>query len=468
MRPMGIGASRLGDAIRQRPWFAAWLTLIPFVLLRAGTLAESDTFWQIRTGLLTMSTRAIPTTDPFSWTAHGEPWTLNSWGFNVLLAVAYRVAGLPGVALASASLVAVTLWLVLALARKAGADPFVSAVLLQVSCALLIPYFSARPQLVDYTAVLLLVLLLSRLVGAGGPPVRNVFAIGIIMVVWVNMHAAAPLGVALLGAVTALVVVNRSTRRRAGWCFIALLVAAGCTLANPYGAGGFAQSIRVADASKALITEWQPLDPTSPLQLSTFLAGLLALGVAVRRRDAVFSAVLGVTAAGAVGAMRMLPLLLLVALPVLASVATRPTVMRYIASRRVMLTQGAVLGLGVLAVIAASALTHIGRPYPPTYSSAVVAVIPRDCTLFNSYLLGGFVILKRPDVRVSIDSRNDMYGAERVKDSYRALSRRPGGDLVGAGCVMIPPTTQLARWLRRSDDWKTVKSDKSSVLFVRR
>jgi len=80
----------------RRAWLFAWLAFIPFVFLRAGTLAESDTFWQVRTGLLTIHQRRIPTVDTFSWTVHGRPWTLNSWGFNVVLAGAYRLAGLPG------------------------------------------------------------------------------------------------------------------------------------------------------------------------------------------------------------------------------------------------------------------------------------------------------------------------------------------------------------------------------------
>lgn len=66
------------------------------MILRAGTLAEANTFWQIRTGLLTINHRAILRADPFSWTMAGKPWTLNSWGFNVLIAGTYRLAGLPG------------------------------------------------------------------------------------------------------------------------------------------------------------------------------------------------------------------------------------------------------------------------------------------------------------------------------------------------------------------------------------
>jgi len=34
--------------------------------------------------------------------------------------------------------------------------------------------------------------------------------------------------------------------------------------------------------------------------------------------------------------------------------------------------------------------------------------------VFNTDTLGGFVILERPDVQVSLDTRNDLYGRQRV------------------------------------------------------
>src|SRR6266851_1035467 len=82
-------------AAARHPWLLAWLAFLPVAVMRAGVLSEADTFWEIRTGLITLSHRALPAVDSFSWTMHGEPYTLNSWGFNVLIAIAYRLGGLP-------------------------------------------------------------------------------------------------------------------------------------------------------------------------------------------------------------------------------------------------------------------------------------------------------------------------------------------------------------------------------------
>lgn len=165
--------SAVGDATAigygTRSWFLAWLAFLPVTVARAGTLAEPDTFWQVRTGLLTITNRAIPTVDPFSWTAYGKPWTLNSWGFNVLIAGAYRLAGLPGVAWACAGLATVAGGLVLLLARQLGASPPVAGALLVLSWPFLVSWLTARPQLVDYIGVLLLAILMPRIAACGIP-----------------------------------------------------------------------------------------------------------------------------------------------------------------------------------------------------------------------------------------------------------------------------------------------------------
>lgn len=449
-------------------WIFAWLAFLPFVLIRAENLAESDTFWQVRTGILTIAQGRIPTADPFSWTVGGEAWTLNSWGFNVVLGLSYQAAGLMGVALASACLVAVVGGLVLLLARQLGASPVLSAWVLLIGAPLLTVYLSARPQLVDYIAVLALVMLLRWLVEVR-QPAWPLVAIAVLTIVWVNLHAAALLGVAIAGVSFLLVSLRRTTRRRSGWFLAALLITMICSLVNPYGAGLLAQTMQVKSES-TVITEWQPFNPADPLQLIAFALGLLGIVVAARRGDMVFTAAMGVAACGSLAAMRVLPIFLLLALPVLASFASQGVVLRYFASRRRMLAQGATAVLVIAAGVAVFNLPSIGRPDPAHFPSASIKAIPPGCKLFNEYQLGGLVILQRPDVLVSIDSRNDLYGAERVTQSLRVLDGQGDLDegLAGADCVLVPPTSGLASRLRTSPDWDLKSAETTAELFIRR
>lgn len=447
----------------------AWLVFLPIALLRAGSLGETDTFWQIRTGLFTIQQRGLPTVDPFSWTVHGQPWTLNSWGFNVAIAAAYRLVGLPGVALACASLVAVVGGMVLLLARRLGASPVVASTLLLLTSPLLIGWLSARPQLVDYVAVLALVMLLRSLV-EGRASAWSLLAMGVLTIVWVNLHAAALLGVAIAGATTVLIFVRPSTRGHSGWCLAALSTVMACSLVNPYGVGLLTQTAGVRGASTGIVEEWQHVDPANPTQMTMIVLGLVALVVAARRGDAVFAGALGVAVIGAVTAIRLLPILLLLALPMLAAFASKEAVLGYLHSRRIVLAPGAAVGVVALLWLAVPSFGHIGRPDPAIYPTNVVQEIPRNCQLFNSYQLGGFVLLERPDVRVSLDSRNDLYGADRVAAAEGVLRGHsdPAQGLVGAGCVLIHPRSVLSQRLHASPQWELRSSEPSAVLFVRR
>ena len=451
------------------PWLVAWLVFLPVVLLRAGSLGETDTFWEIRTGLLTIQQGSIPTVDPFSWMIHGQPWTLNSWGFNVAIAAFYRLAGLPGVALACALLVAAVGAMVLLLAHRLSASPVVTATLLVLASPLLIGWLSARPQLVDYLGVLVLTMLMRSLV-EGRASARGLLAMGVLTVVWVNLHAGVLLGVAIVAAITVMAFARRRTRDRSGWCLAALITVAASSLINPYGIGLVGQTVRVKGASTGIIDEWAHLDLTNPTQMIMMVLGLAALVVAVRRRDTAFAGALGVAVLGSMNAIRILPILVLLALPVLAAFASQRPVLGYLHSRRLVLAPGAMAGMVALLWLTVPSVGHIGRPDPAIYPTRVLQDIPRNCRLFNSYLLGGFVLLERPDVPVSLDSRNDLYGAERVAANAGLL--RGQGDiekgLSGAGCVLIRPDAGLAQRLRESSQWELKSSEPAAALFLRR
>jgi hypothetical protein len=128
------------------------------------------------------------------------------------------------------------------------------------------------------------------------------------------------------------------------------------------------------------------------------------------------------------------------------------------------------LGMAAVVVLAAPSLTHIGRPDPNIYPAAVVARVPHGCRLFTTDLIGSYVILARPDVLVSLDTRNNLYGAQLVAAEERVLHGQ--GNLVrglaGAGCVLVPRSYGLASRLRHDAQWRVRAADQVAVLYVRR
>ncbi len=451
------------------PWLAAWASLLPLATYRAGNLTESDTFWQVRAGALILATGTIPRSDSWSWTAHGEPWTMNSWGFNVLVGLAHTAGGLPLVALACAGLAAVALAAVLLLASRLGASPAVAAVFATVATALLLGWFSARPQLVDYVAVPVLVLLLRGITGGRSGWLWALACVGL-AAVWMNLHAAALLGVAIAAALGVVLVLRPGSRRR-GWLVLgAAATMAVATLATPYGLAGYSQAGSVQGASAGVITEWAPLNPADPVQLVAVVAGFGAFVCSVRLRDPVLAVALALTTAGGVLAIRLLPIAVLLAVAPLAAAASSPALLARLRGLRAVTIPGTVVWLVLAGWFAAGALTHPGRPDASLYSPDAITAIPSGCRVVNTYAVGGYLGLVRPDVLVSIDSRNDLFGAQRVLAATQLIDGV--GDVTagldGADCVLVPTGVPLAQRLAGDPSWSQTARDSIQVLYLRR
>jgi hypothetical protein len=357
------------------------------------------------------------------------------------------------------------------LARTLGASATAAAIMFLLAAPLLVGYLTARPQLADYAAVPALILLL-RGIERAGLRWGAVGLTGLLTVVWINLHAVALLAVAIAGA--SAVVLFVLARRDARWCYAlaaAGAAAAGC-LANPYGIGVLHQASQVQADSSGLITEWAPIDLASPTQDLIMAAGLAALIIAWRRREAVLLAGLVVCMAGSVEAVRFQPFVLILAIPLLAAYVSVPPdpIRRYLTSRRVMFQRCGAVAMAGLFVLAAPSVTHIGRPEPSTFPAALVADIPHGCRLFTTDLIGDYVILARPDVPVSLDGRNNLYGPvllvaeERVLHGLGNVSR----GLTGAGCVLVPRSYGLTARLRHDSEWQVRAADQFAILYVRR
>ncbi|GIJ50858.1 hypothetical protein Val02_77440 [Virgisporangium aliadipatigenens] len=513
---------------RSGQWLLATGAGLPVLLARAGDLHESDTFWQVRTGELILDRHRLPTVDPFSWTAAGRPWALNSWLFDVLLGAAYRLGGLPAVALFAALVGLLGTAALVLLARELGATPAASGLAAAVASIALIDWLGGRPQLADYAAVPALLVLLLRWhrpvlpprrpcsCGAGcvrfcpalSPPQLQdrrglgvLAAIGGLHVLWVNLHSSAPLGVGLCAAFAAAHVLGgrRSMRGhppvsgpRGGerrWVrVVAPTVVAGVSvLVNPWGVGVLARGAAVRRESAGLVQEWGPPDLTEwsqVLPLIVAIAGCALASCAARPRgagrrggragapvpatDRTFPVGVALCAVGLTGVgglmLRFVPVAAVVGAAVIAVALSSPRVRAWAAERRVVLGGGAVAGVAALSALAVPALTHLGRP---EVEPRLLDALPSGCRLLNEYILGGHVILRRPDVPVSLDSRNDVYGAAEVRRLQGAFDVPDERTMRGVTCVLSRTDRRLAEVLRDDPGWRTAATGGGVVIYVR-
>jgi len=464
-------------------WWPVLLCGGLFGVLRGARLADSDVLWEIRTGLDAVAHHALPHTDPYSWTAAGSAWVPNSWGWDVLLAGVWRCGGFAAIGVFTAVLVTVLFCGIGHRAARAGAAPLAVAATLAGAVAAFAPWVTARPQTAGFLLLIPLLALIDRATGPGRFAGRQLTVltaeVAAVSVLWVNLHFSAVLAPVLLFAagVFAAAAARRTRERGAARRILSrsgllAVVSAGCCCVTPYGPAAFTKAAQVRDASTGLILEWLPPGLGSYAQVTgllAFVAAAAALWVAARSGRWATVGVLFTLAAATGMACRFAPLLLVAALPQVAVLVTR-AVRRDRAARWLRRTLAGVSG--VSCVVALFGAGQFGSATDMLAAPTLLARIPHGCRVLNDYNIGGALLLLRPDVQVSVESRNDVYGRAGVQANKHSLAEVPGTgaylDRSGVRCVLAGTASPLVRALRGAEHWRVAGKDSVRTLLVRR
>ncbi len=241
----------VGDLI-----FVAMLSLLSFTTLSVRLLGDAGIGWHIRTGQLILTTHAIPREDPFSSMTAGQPWYAWEWLYDVVAGWLDSAAGLNGVVLFTALMIAGLFGWTFRLLLRRGTNVLVALVLVLLAVSAAMIHFQARPHVVSwwFTLVWFWSLESAEISTADTHPGFRrklpLWLLPLLMVVWVNVHGGFLIGFALLaiywvGAVWQWFSVKgdrfedvlrkiRACRRVQALALTGIL-SAGATLVNPYG-----------------------------------------------------------------------------------------------------------------------------------------------------------------------------------------------------------------------------------------
>ena len=458
------------------------LFVATFVLLgfRLGVrpIGDNSMFTHLRTGIDMVRSGSIPRTDPYSFTAEGSRWIVQSWLPEWTYGWAHQLGGYRLVVLEQAVLLAALAWLVVRLARTGSPLRTAAAGLLTVGIGA--PFWSPRPLLFGLVCMALTVTVVERR--------RTPWLLVPIVWVWVSSHGSFPLGLVWLAARAAGEALEwrawpRDAVRYVG-AFAAGLVV---SIVNPLGARLLAFPFTLGDRRDAFenIVEWaSPNFQDRPLVL-VLLAVSLVLLVRARLswRDVIPS--VAFLAAGLL-ALRNLPIAAIVLAPVLGRILRRPESRHHPAAgpvgiarppnQRVNRIFAAAIAVSFVA-FAASVFSN-----PPldveTYPVAAVTYLEREGLLDQPHrvahfdFVGNYLQLRYGDrARVFIDDRVDMYPARVSRDYRTLLAARPGAlevlDRHRVDVVLWDREFPLTALLERTDDWEQVFRDKDWLVFRR-
>lgn len=176
--------------LRQAAFIAALFFF--FIFFYQTPFQTGDSIWSNVIGQWIVTHHHIPTHDHWAWTAVGQSWTPQEWGFEVLLYLMNHALGFFGVVLMM-TLVSVSTWIVLAdlLKRQGRAYPRLWAL---IAAALSCPWDQIRAETFSYLffALTLWILELSK-----ERPRTLVWLIPLELV-WVNLHGSYALGIGVV------------------------------------------------------------------------------------------------------------------------------------------------------------------------------------------------------------------------------------------------------------------------------
>ena len=499
--------------------FVALLGLLACIFLSVRLLGDGGIGWHIRTGQLILSTHSIPRTDPFSSTMAGQPWFAWEWLYDALVGWLDRAAGLNAVVLFTAVIIAAVFSWTFRLLVARGTNLLVALVLVLLAASASMIHFFARPHVVSWLFTVAWFCILDS--SERHPSRRNsraLWALPVLMVVWVNIHGGFLIGLVLLAiywmsaAWCALtpkrdrfedVLQKIHAAARARQLALTGILSALATLMNPYGWRLHLHIYRYLSNRFLMdhIDEFQ--SPNFHLVAQKCFALLLLLSIAVLaarssgvNRPVRVSELLILLFAVYSGlyASRNIPvsslLLILTIGPWLSqSVAASPWLDPAANFLPRMQALDATLR-GHLWPIAAVALTcwitfHGGKlgasPLMDAHFSPgrfpVAAVDYLQAHNIQSPVLspdswGGYLIYRLyPQTKVVLDDRHDLYGEQFLKSYLKMIHAEPGwSDFLQqhpAGYVLVPSDSPLAAILPETPGWQPIYHDDVAVVFVR-
>lgn len=449
------------------PLFVAVL-LIPAVLGSSLMIFnDGDVSWHIATGLWILDHRAIPATDPFSFTWAGKPWVPIEWLAEVIYAAAFRAAGYSGVsALVTAALIALHAVVYL------NATRWIRVALLPIVAMdfALIPMLLARPHVLTWPLLAFWTwLMLKAREEDRAPPLYA----ALLMALWANLHGGFVFALAIAAAFGLEALVAAEDRKRAfrQW-FVFGLACGAAVFVNGNGVEGVFHPFRFTQLEMLpLIDEWKPSNPSkTPFSFAVLAITLILIAWKRPRLPWVRWVLLGALLGLALLQVRHQAILAIVAAMILPQGFARSEGREHVADRPLawVAAAGAALLIGLRAVMPLTPADNEANPWK------LIAAIPpelRSQPVLNGYSMGGPLILS--GIRPYIDGRGDMYGDELVV-GFSRIARGDGQAFAEAvrrwniRWAMVPNESKgLIALLDRTPGWRRIHRDKVGVIYIR-
>lgn len=468
--------------------FAMLLAVLLFAAFLAKGPWDSDFYWHLVTGRL-ISEGRFPTTDPYSFTWGGMPWTLHEWLAELIIFKLVDGLGYMGAALIFALVPGIAMAIVAFALHRLGVRTLAVIGATTLAAMLVIPYATLRPQALSW---IMFAILIAGLIHLRPDRARWTLALIPFFVLWANLHGLWVVGIAVLGGYAIMTWLGITPMSGARWWALAGVPFAMLgTIVTPAGPSILLYPLRYVDAGDwgaAHITEWQSPDFHDPahIPLLIFMGAVAIFG---RWRVPWWMSLLAFMGiAMTLLALRNGPVAAILGAPALALgmdaalrdrwPSPRQPSPRVARQRRIVETVMAVV-IAIAGVIVfvprdpvAAVRTSIERELPVQGVEHLIQEVPEG-RILAWYGWGGYVIgqMYHLGARVMVDGRNDMYDDAILREYDLVRTAEPGWeeivDRLEVDALLFPPQEAITRGPADYAGWCEVFRDENEVLYLR-
>jgi len=479
--------------------YSPGLILICIAIADSIRLPDPDLWGNVRFGQEFLSQHSLVLHDTYTYTEAGHPWTGHEWLAEVLLAAAFNHAGVFGLILLKLACSAVVILVLAAALAETGSSTLVQFAVLIGAAVVVKPQLQFRPQSFEFAVLAILMYLLTRDAYRRAGPLWLAIPL---LALWANLHGGFFIGVAALGAYTAVSGLQDIMAGRGYGRAIRLAAITGAatlaTLATPYG---FTTWTTVAHAlrnpyTRIVIVEWQPLASAAlehwqqhRLLISNYDIGIamialtgISWALTVEATDLPLFAIAVVMAIAAFISNRNLP----IAMIALAVPLARhfPLAWQKIASakksteprrRSVWINQAVLVVLSIIIFVQGgffSRSLEAADPYPAS-ACEFMKQHQLQGKILSTFQWGMYMIWNMPSgSRLFIDGRYDtLFPLEIIYKFALFNFNLPGGDAIlkefPPDFVLIKPDSRSRELMDTRADWKLIYQDASAMLYVK-
>jgi hypothetical protein len=504
-----------------------WLFLSGGAAGWQGLLADADVGWHIRTGDYILAHHAVPHQDLYSFSKPGAPWYAWEWLSDVIDGGLHQIAGLKGVVLASAVIIALFATTLVRRMVWRGVHLLVALAVALLGVGAASIHFLARPHI--YTLLFLSISMWlieadreGAVEDAGASPGARIpeeqsasvmrgyigrariWWLVPLAVLWTNMHGGFLALIAVLGLTTVGLAVETFLETRAGrgdWRNVLRYAGltgacAAATLINPYGWRLHQHVLEYlrSDWIRNVIQEFQsPSFRTENMMQfeALLLVGLMVAASLFRRRRIVEGLWIVFWAHMALGSARHVPVFVTVAVPVIAAELAQWWGALTARAGKASLA-------GIINQIASDSLPGFRRTSAWPFAAITVLIVmgapirwPRDFPdqVFPTKMVhdhadlitasrvlttdqwGDYLIYTDPRRKVFVDGRSDFYGPEIGNEYLGLINGRWDWQQILAkyqfSLALVPTDCAIAQLLKLSPDWRVIEDDGKRIFLVR-